>query len=321
MVDQERPIQAFRLDETRPIEWAPDQAWTPSQGDFWFHLNRNSEPSKAWLIEHSGLAEHVCKSLLASSTRPRLQVNEDGLLLILRGVNLNEQAEPSDMISLRIWIDEHRLISIERERFRSVAEITEGLSHHDGPRSTGSLLVLILSKMGDKIGPIVDEISERLDLLEDQILSPDFVDDRNELMLLRQRAIMLYRHIKPQTDVLIDLSGREHDLFDRTHLRSFHEAVNRNRRFVEELEASKSRMQVLQDELANQLSAQMNRRMYAVSLIATILLPMSILTGLLGINVGGIPLAQSPLGFTIVCVVLVAMGFIGVWIARKIDWL
>jgi len=92
--------------------------------------------------------------------------------------------------------------------------------------------VLILSKLNDKIGPIVDGISERLDILEDQILSPDFVDDRNELMQLRQRAIMLYRHIKPQTDVLIDLSRLEHDLFDKAHLRSFYEAVNRNQRFV-----------------------------------------------------------------------------------------
>jgi len=52
-------------------------------------------------------------------TRPRLEINDEGLLLILRGVNLNEQADPSDMISLPIWVDEHRLISIERERFRS----------------------------------------------------------------------------------------------------------------------------------------------------------------------------------------------------------
>lgn len=95
---------AFELDGAREVDWEQSKAWTPKQGDLWLHLDRTSEPSQVWLHKDSGLPEHVVDGLLASNSRPRLEAVNGGLLLTLRGVNLNENAEPSEMISLRIWI-------------------------------------------------------------------------------------------------------------------------------------------------------------------------------------------------------------------------
>ncbi len=312
---------AFELGGSREVGWEEAKDWSLERGDLWLHLDRTSESSRAWLHTDSGLGAHVVDGLLASNTRPRIEAVDGGLLLTLRGVNLNENAEPSDMISLRIWIDSHRLISLEREHLRSVAAIADRIRSKEGPRSTGELLVELLGGLTSRVGPIVDRVNEQLDNLEDQILSPDFYDDRNELILLRQQVIMLHRHIKPQAEVLVSLHQLNHELIDDGRQRSLKDAINRNRRYVEDLEAAKNRMQVLQDELSNQLSEKINHRMYAATMIAAILLPMTILTGLLGINVGGIPGADSPAGFLVVCVILALMGVAGFWVIRWCKWL
>ncbi len=312
---------AFQLENALTVDWESSKAWTIEQGDLWLHLDRTSELSQSWLREESGLPEHVVNGLLASNSRPRLEPVDGGLLLTLRGVNLNENADPSEMISLRIWIEPHRLISLEREFLRSVAVIVDQLKNKEGPKTTGELLVDLLGGLTSRVGPIVDGVNDQLDLLEDQILSPDFTDDRDQLILLRQQVIMLHRHIKPQAEVLVQLHQLDHDLFQVDDQRSLRDAINRNRRYVEDLEAAKNRMQVLQDELANQLSEKINHRMYAATMIAAVLLPMTILTGLLGINVGGIPGSSSPLGFLIVCGILAVMGIAGFWVIRWCKWL
>lgn len=315
---------AFTLDgeHVDQVGWDQIDAW--SQDDptgIWVHLDRTTTQSQHWLREQSGLGPEIVEALLASGTRPRLEAHEGGILLTLRGVNLNEGADPSDMVSLRIWVQPGRLISLERERLYSVAAIAELLEKDQGPKSVGGLLVAILARLTDKMSPVIDGVNERLDIIEDEQIDTGRVVDRAELTGLRQQVVMLHRHLKPQLQVLHDLRDLDHDLLDVTQAHALNEAINRLTRYVEDLETAKNRAGIIQDELTNQFAERMNSRMYAVTIVATMLLPMSIITGLLGINVGGMPGATDPNAFYIVCALLVGIGVGGFAIARKFDWL
>ena len=80
----------------------------------WVHLDVRQEESREWLKrEISYLDQIIIDALLAEETRPRVLEFKNGLLLILRGVNLNEDALPEDMVSIRIWVDPYRIISIQ----------------------------------------------------------------------------------------------------------------------------------------------------------------------------------------------------------------
>ena len=75
----------------------------------WVHMRADHPKTREWLQrEVSYLDSIVIDALLADETRPRVMEVGDGLLMILRGVNLNENARPEDMVSIRLWIDEHR---------------------------------------------------------------------------------------------------------------------------------------------------------------------------------------------------------------------
>ena len=140
---------------------------------------------------------------------------------------------------------------------------------------------------------------------------------RAELSDFRRQAINLRRYLAPQREVLARLYG-DHTAplgdTDRFHLR---ETLDRLTRYVEELDAARDRAAVTQEEVNGRMADQMNSNMYLLSLVAGIFLPLGLLTGLLGINVGGMPGVDSNWAFALVCVILVALAGIQWWLFRR----
>lgn len=104
----------------------------------------------------------------------------------------------------------------------------------------------------------------------------------------------------------------------RVHVR---ELTERTSRFVEDIDSARDRAAITQEELNNRLSEQMNKAMYLLSIVAAIFLPLGLITGLLGINVGGIPGAENKLSFLIVTVFLVVLAVILVGLFKRVKWL
>lgn len=105
---------------------------------------------------------------------------------------------------------------------------------------------------------------------------------------------------------------------DRSRLR---EIADRTSRYVEDLDSARDRAAVTQEELNSRLSEGTNQKMYVVALVAAIFLPLGLLTGLLGINVGGIPGAENRISFALVCALLLVLGAIQLWILHRRHWL
>jgi zinc transporter len=90
----------------------------------WVHLDLTAADVHEWLKTNvSYLGESLISALLADETRPRISNHGNGMLLILRGVNSNENSDPEDMVSTRLWIDEHRIISIQKRNLSAIKEI------------------------------------------------------------------------------------------------------------------------------------------------------------------------------------------------------
>ena len=106
-----------------PVDWDGARTWEPADGPLWLHLDRTTDSSTRWLTDESGLDSIVVDALLAEETRPRAAKMGAGLLVILRGVNLNPGADPEDMVAVRLWIDENRVISIRARPVMAVADM------------------------------------------------------------------------------------------------------------------------------------------------------------------------------------------------------
>ena len=169
----------------------------------WVHLDANDPGSRVWLErELTYLDNIIVDALLAGETRPRILEFEQGALLILRGVNLNENAEPEDMVSIRLWIDAHRIISVRRRRLKAVKDMTERLESGKGPKDSGEFIAALSARLFERMETVFLELDEKLDDLEEQVMEEPDTKDRRAITAIRKQAIMFRRYIAPQRDVI-----------------------------------------------------------------------------------------------------------------------
>jgi zinc transporter len=263
----------------------------------WIHLDYSNPQAEEWLSQQSRLDPLVIESLLSQDSRPRSSPFHDGLLLGLRGVNHNPGAAPEDMIAIRLWVEENCVISSSQRRLTTLEDIRRELLQGTGPSSVNGLLIQLVAGIIDRIAETLEELENDFDNLEDLVQDTENAALRSQLATLRRMAISLRRYLAPQRDALVHLQNEPIAWLkkrDKLHLR---ENANRLNRYLEELDSISDRAIVVQEELASRLAEQINRRIYALTLVATVFMPLSFLTGLLGINVGGIPGAENRFGF------------------------
>ncbi|MCW8825274.1 MAG: zinc transporter ZntB, partial [Gammaproteobacteria bacterium] len=252
--------------------------------------------------------------------RPRSSIINDGLLVMLRGVNTNPGADPEDMVALRIWIDKGRVITTRKRRLLTIDDIRQSIARKEGPTTPGELLVMLSDRLVSRMSGVINDIDDEMDRIEDDVVSSGNPALRRDLAQLRAEVIALRRYLSPQREAMLRLSQDRIQWIsddDRIRLR---EVSDRTIRYVEDLDSVRDRAAVVQEELANRLSEQMNSRMYVLSLVAAVFLPLGFLTGLLGINVGGIPGSDNPLGFEWVIVFLIVLVSLQVWIFKRKKW-
>ncbi len=287
----------------------------------WVHLDANHEGTRAWLEQEiSYLDPFICEALLAEETSPRLTQIGDGAILILRGVNLNEDASPEDMVSIRLWVDPHRIISVRKRKLKAVRDIEEKLVAGKGPKDAGDFVTLLVANMFARIETVLSALDEATDTIEEQILDHADAALRHSITQTRKQAIIFRRYMAPQRDAIMQLQGMEAEWLNLRHRRSLQESFNRIKRYVEDLDAIRERAQIVKDELATMLSDKLNKNMYVLSVIAAVFLPLGFLTGLLGINVGGIPGAEEENAFWIFVSGLAVLVLLQVWLFRKLKW-
>ncbi len=330
MTEHSELICAYLLDGTgagQSLDWSGVNSWKPGQAKLWIHLDCTHENTDAWLREHSGLDTFVIDGLIASETRPRCDWYADGILIILRGINLNAGAQPDDMVSLRIWIDKHRVISTRFRNLMAVEDIRQQLATGRGPVSTGHLVARLAASLTERMGPTIDDLGDQVASLEDLLVGGDgsekleLRDVRHKLVNFRRLAISLRRYIAPQREALNRLSQMEEAWLDDRVRGRLRETIDRVTRITEELDEVRERSAVVQDELMNRISQRMERTMYVLTVVATVMLPLGFLTGLLGINVGGMPGAETWWAFWAVCAMLTVLVAIEILVMRRFKWI
>lgn len=276
------------------------QHWQASDGILWLHFDYSHAHTQTWFEQYSGLDPLISEALLSEETRPRSHAIGDGLLLALRGINHNPGAAPDDMVSLRIWIDAQRIITTGRRKLLSVEDLYSFLLNHQGVKTSGEWLVDLCERLVWRMGSTVDSFEDAMAELEENTLSEPQATLRRDLSGLRRQTIALRRYLAPQREALLRLQAEKVSWLDETHRLQLREISDRLIRHIEDIDAVRERAAVTHEELLSHASEKLNQRMYMLAIVAAIFLPLGFVTGLLGINVAGIPGAEDPDAFLIV---------------------
>lgn len=311
MNDTTSPVAwtAFSLGETRdPVQLEADALETPGVIPHWVHIDADDPGQSEWLARHEELDGVTIEALLAANSRPRATEHGDGMIVVLRGINTNPGADPEDMISLRVWIDAVRIVTASRRQLRSVVELTEEFRSGKGPRTPGGVLLRLSTLLVQRLSPLVDALASDLDEEEERVILNPIEADRMGLAEDLSQAISLRRHLAPQREALLRLRESGSKLLGKQRSAQLRNLADLVQRHVEELDEMKERSRVLQDLVRSEQAERLNHRMFVLSVITAVFLPLGLVTGLLGINVGGIPGANFEYGFAVTCVILVVMA-------------
>lgn len=285
-----------------------------NEGLAWVHLDANHKATKTWLEKEVNYLDHlIIDALTAEETRPRIIEFADGLLIILRGVNLNESAQPQDMVSIRMWIDNDRVITIQRRDMKAIYDLTQKADEGKLIKNPGEFLYNLIYQILSNASPFIYGLNERVDILEEKIMTTHDLRFREEILQIRTQSMMFKRYLVPQKEVISKLRTAEYQWIDDWAKRHFQENFEHISRLIDEAEEASNRSQILHDELANALTEKLNKNMYKLSLITIIFMPLTFITGLFGMNVGGVPGQGNPAAFytyTSVMLIIILMHFL-----------
>ena len=304
-------ICAFDLDGKgggRELSWL--EINEPQQADVvrWIHLDHTARDSRSWLTTQSGLNEPIIDAMLETETRPRCLQTGAGILLVMRGVNLNPEAEFEDMVSIRDWLDSDQIITTRHRKLQSIQKIRGELLDGSGPKDQAEFLELMTRYLGDNIAGIIESLDESLDQLELATEANRAPGLHGELGDLRRKTAYLRRFLTPQREALDRLSRSQSELLSPDAVAEIHQEANRMVLFVEELDLARERAMVIREEMISNLAQDQNSKMFLLSLIAAVFLPLSFITGMMGMNTAGMPGSENSMGFWIVTALMLLTG-------------
>jgi zinc transporter len=304
------------------LDWTEVESWTPAEGFLWVHLERDDPRAQDWLCRKSGVDPLVALALIADESRPRVDDVDDGLMVVLRGVNLAEPAAEAELVPIHVWVEDKRCISLrdKAHQLSALRDLRLALMVGKGPRTPGDLIAAIADKVVDHLGLVIDAMEEQI--TEQENTDPSERGDiRGDISWARRRVIQLRRYLGPQRDALYRL---QHDdatwLGERAKL-NLREVSDKLLRHIEDLDELRDRATVLHEDMTALVSENIAKTSNRLTAIAAMVLPPTLLTGMLGSNIGGVPGGGEPNAFLILCIIILVMMPL-TWIGMKaLKWL
>lgn len=273
----------------------------------WIHLDQNDPATEPFLSGQLKLNDVVIGALTALETRPRCDPIGDGALINLRGLSLQDDPGADDLVSIRIWTGRGCIVSVARFAMRALPELCDAF-RAGKVKDPGDFVSMLAHLITGHLDPDVAELGDQLDECELMLDASKTFALRRTIAAARARAIEYRRFVAPQRQALERLSELQCDWLepdDRLHLM---ESADRFARMAEELESIRERAALMHEQITDLRAEMIDTRALLISIVALVFLPLTFLTGLLGMNVNGIPFAHEPWAFWGVVGVCVAMA-------------
>lgn len=311
----------------RFISWQDAQGWQPADPRevLWLHLDRTEPGRSQWLQSQFAMPRTTAEMLTSDDTRPRAFRDGDQLVATLRSINFNPGADPEDMVSMQLWSDGKRVVTLRRHPQQTPNDVLAEIDAGKGPVDAGALITSLAQHMVNRISRVIVDMNDAIDRLEERDFDrSDNEETLAEIVAIRRSALSLQRHMGPEHVALESISRDAPDWFEKHDRQEIAETIALLRRFIDDIDISKESAVVLMDELRSRALARSEKTNRRLTLVATVFLPLSFLVGLFGINVGGMPWADisgHPSGFWFVTALCAAFTIVTVYLFRRWKWM
>jgi zinc transporter len=280
--DHEGSAQPLPLDHLSAELALPDRT-------VWLHFNAANTNTQRWLAQCRLLPDAVCEVIDSHETRVRFEPAGEGLLAVLNDLAYQDSMDPSVIATLWVYASARVVITVRNHAAKSADALRLAARRGLNVRSGFDVLNRLLEVQNEVLQDWVAEIAKQVDHAEDQVVSEQVSGQRERLGRIRRLCLYLRRHFAPQRAALQRFlahppaGGPDVDL---ANLRSLCEDLGF---VIDESVGLQERAKLLQEELSAQAAEQTGRNLYVLTITTLILLPMTLVTGIFGMNIAGVP--------------------------------
>lgn len=258
--------------------------------------------------------------MTVQNSRSRCTVLDDKALVVMRVVRPGADPEDVGRQLLSLWVEKGRVTVASELNIPEFLGIGHWEQTHHAPLTPADLLVRLGLRAADRLEPLIERLGDRLDNIEEQLLANRNTDVRVRLAELRRTLINFRRMVWPLRDVLNTLEIEDLSFLSSRDRMRLREAAARASRLGEELQALSERAVLVHEQILDTRAEQMNRTMLVLTAVTVILLPLTVISGMLGMNVAGIPFADEPWAFWGVVGGLFVIAVLILVVMRKLKW-
>src|SRR5881296_370021 len=327
--DQDGPIWGYHFVPNQPARPITSEAAVqfltapgPSLSDefLWLHFSLSNMASEPWLRRYLTLPDTFYESLHSDVDATHLEQDADSLVARIHDV-LFDFTFDAPVATTSLCIKPRVLVSAHVRPWRSINQLRSAVQAGQVFRSPIEILSRLFRDQASVLVDIVRRATKRVDPMEERLLAKRISVSRSELGALRRMLVRLQRLLAPEPAAFFRLLSRPPDWITEEELQNLQQAAEKFSTAISDAAALVERVKQLQEELAALVNEQTNRTLFVLTLVTVLALPINLVAGLFGMNVGGIPLAQHPYGFfSVVAPLLLLTGFLAYWgFARRRD--
>jgi zinc transporter len=320
--DQDGPIWGYHFVPKQPARSITSGAAVefltapgPGQpGEFlWLHFSLSNVASEPWLRRYLSLPDTFYESLHSDVDSTHLEQDADSLVARIHDV-LFDFTFDAPIATTTLCLKPRVLVSAHLRPWRSIDQLRAAVQAGQAFRSPIELLSRLLRDQASVLLDIVRRSTKRVGPMEELLLAKRVFVSRTELGSLRRMLVRLQRLLAPEPAAFFRLLSRPPDWINQEELQNLQQAAEKFSTAINETTALVERVKQLQEELAALVSEQTNRTLFVLTMVTVLALPINLVAGLFGMNVGGIPLAQHRFGFFLVVGPLVVLtAFLAYW--------
>ncbi len=308
LLDARGLICGFQLHPQGPATVLPWQTvvelWSVGSAPLWLHFNLSDARARAWIAACDRIPSAARELFLAAEPRIHLDKAGDGLMCVLGDLHYDFDTDPDGLGVLRMYIDSGCVITGRRRPLKTIDRLRQDVL--DGiPVATPIQIVLhLLQRLTEMLSHVIQDRSDVVDDIEDLILKDRFQEQRSELGRVRRLLVRLHRQARANRQAILQLKARFPSWCDPADAVRLHSNLERLEAVSQDLELVQERSRLLQEEITGRLDEAVNRNLYVLSIATTVFLPVTLITGIFGMNVGGVPWTEDTFGFAWVAFVM-----------------
>jgi zinc transporter len=299
-----REQAALPIDSAAALAWQAGEAAVANGEFIWLHFNLANASNEKWMRTHLALSDEFYEALHQGSRSTRIELADDALIGVINDVRHDFSFEASDISTLWINVSRNVVVSTRRTPLQSIERLRQAVRNGEPIRSSVELLVHLLRDQADVLVSVVRKSVERVDTIEDTLLSGRVAHKRGDLGAMRRVLVRLQRLLAPEPASLFRLLQRPPAWMAEVDAQDLRQSTEEFAVVLSDMAALQERIKLLQEEIAARVNEENGRSLFVLTIVTVLALPINMIAGLLGMNVGGVPLADQPNGFWIIVAVV-----------------